>query len=501
MEGQSAVNGSPMRDLLRAALKTGVGSFVSLLLGAVATKVMAVVLGPGGIGLFSLLRQTQQTAVAVGSVSGQTALVQGLASRDGEQQGNFLVTVFWILAGACGVTCAVLVLLPGGIARWVTGRNDEATVAVFRWLALPVLLAVMGSFFAGVLNAHRAIGRVALVRVASAAALALLAYPVSRLVQSGHVVGFAWLLSASAGAALLSALAYARRAGWLSALADGWRRRFRNDAAKRFLSMAGTMLVTGFVGTGAQLVVRALVSRRFGLSGAGVFDVAWTLSMMYVMLVLSSFGTYYLPTLSATTSATARSELIQSMLRFSIVLIVPLVVAVVVLKPVVVTVLYSRQFAPSLTIIRWMLIGDYFKVISWVLGMPILAYANMRALFWSELVWNVGLLGFACLAVSAIGTISFIGFGFFFLYVGHLAFTLCYTARRHGFLPDVPTIVRWALGLAVIVAASLQTWDDQRVRPPVAVLWIGLAVACSLGTLGRSGRLELASLVRRGGRR
>jgi O-antigen/teichoic acid export membrane protein len=490
-----------MRELLKAYSKTGLGSLASLCLGAVATKVIAVVLGPSGIGLFSLLRQTQQTAVAVGSINGQTALVQGLASRDGEQQGDFLVTVFWILMAACGITCAAFVLFPREVAHWVTGQHDEATVAVFRWLALPVLLAVVGSFLAGVLNAHRAIGRLALVQVASAMTMALVAYPFSRLVRSGNPVGFIWLLSASAGAALLLALTYASRERWLSPLIDGLRRRFKADSARHFLSMGITMFITGLVGTGTQLVVRSLVNRRFGLPGAGVFDVAWTLSMMYVTLVLGSFGTYYLPTLSRTSGTAARAALIQSVLRFSIFLMVPLVVSVVVLKPLVVSVLYSDEFAPSLSIIRWMLIGDYFKAISWVLAMPMVAYADMRTFFWSEMLWNGGLIGFAGLAVSATGGISLIGVGFLVLYVGYLAFTVCYTARRHGFLPGVSTTLPWALGLSVVVAASLHTWNDQHVRPPVAILWIGLAVAFSLSTLSRGERTELVSLFQRGGPR
>ena len=41
-------------------------------------------------------------------------------------------------------------------------------------------------------------------------------------------------------------------------------------------------------------------------------------------------------------------------------LIVPLVVTTIVLKPAVVRLLYSPAFLPALEIMRWMLIGDYF---------------------------------------------------------------------------------------------------------------------------------------------
>jgi PST family polysaccharide transporter len=470
---------------------------VSLALGAAATKVIAVVLGPAGIGLFSLLRQTQQTAVAVGSISGQTALVQGLASREGEQRGDFLVTAFWILTATCGLTCLGLLLFPAPLAHWVTGVNDKATVQAFRWLAAPVLLLVFVNFVSGVLNAYRAIGRLASLQVASTATMAIAAYPISRLVQRGHPVAFVWLMSVSAAAALSLGFLHARREGWLAPLSQGLERRFKMGAARHFLSMAGTMLMTSFVGAGTQLVVRALVNRRFGLSGVGILDVAWTLSMMYVTLVLASFGTYYLPTLSGLSDQTERTALARSVLRFSTFTMVPLVVCVVVLKPLVIGVFYSHEFAPSLSIIRWMLIGDYFKVASWVLAMPMLAYSDMRSFFLSEIGWNAGLLGFAAAATTGNGSLSLIGVGFLTLYVLYLAYTTWYSYSRYRITPGKATALRFFLGLLVVTGASAWTWDDHEVRWPVALASILFAVLVSLTTLSRSERKEIAAVIRR----
>ena len=44
-----------MSEIIKAIAKTGSGTLASLIFGAAAMKVIAVVLGPTGVGLFSLL--------------------------------------------------------------------------------------------------------------------------------------------------------------------------------------------------------------------------------------------------------------------------------------------------------------------------------------------------------------------------------------------------------------------------------------------------------------
>src|SRR3954470_8059329 len=108
-----------MREILKAVLKTGSGTVGFLLFGVLATKIMAVILGPSGIGLFSLLRQTVEFSKGLGSLGGETALVQGLASRKGETQDNYLVTAFWVFASGTLLTVTVLLGFAPWLASWV----------------------------------------------------------------------------------------------------------------------------------------------------------------------------------------------------------------------------------------------------------------------------------------------------------------------------------------------------------------------------------------------
>lgn len=486
---------SLMRELLRAALKTGSGSIGSLLLRVVAMKIMAVVLGPSGVGLYSLLRQIRDFSSNLGVVGGNTAMVQGLASRKDKQRDQYLITTFWIFAFGALLTLIVLLAFAPWIAQWVLGRSDSQAVSLVRWLALPVLINVAALYISGVLNGFRAIGRLALLQVFASITSALLAYPVSRLVEGGYPVAFIFLMSISQAVSAGLGFWVALREGWLAPLVSSLRVRFYPDSLRHFFSIAGTTLITSSATVGAALAVRALIVHYSGLYAVGIFDVAWTLSMTYIMIVLSSFGTYYLPTLSGVSDPVERTLLMQRVLRFATLLMVPLVTGVIVLKPLVIELLYSEEFTPALEIIQWMLIGDYFKVAAWVVGMPMLAYANMRVFFWTELLWNGGFFIFAALALFIFGSMQGIGVGFLLMYIFYLSFYLYYARARYHFRMTRAIGVAWLAGLAVVAGASWYTWSDSTIDWVAAFTWITVAVVLSLLSLSSSERGEVFGVL------
>jgi O-antigen/teichoic acid export membrane protein len=484
-----------MREILRAGIKTGSGTLAVIFFGVLSTKIMALVLGPAGMGLFSLLSSMQSMMVTLGSLGGQEALVQGLSSRDGRERDVYMVTTFWLVLLGAAATAGSLIVFAPSIALRMIGQDGPQIVSLVRWLALPVCLSIGYSFFNAVLNGFRSIGTMAVAQAAAAAVGLLLAYPVASWAQSGFPSAFVALMTARAAISGSIVLLIAWRAGWLAPLSDHLRSGLDPAAVRHFFSIAGTTLVAGLVHSSMTLAVRALVVKSpAGLAGAGIFDVAWTLSSTYVMLILSSFGTYYFPTLAGTKDPQARNTLIRQLMRLQVLLMVPLVVAVVALKPLMIQALYSDKFLESLHIIRWMLIGDYIKVASFVLTMPLLAYADMKAYFWTDASLNVGfwllsILGVRYAGVEGVGASFAVTYALFFVYL------FLYVRRRYD-LSFSPTLVRqWLLGIAFVCAASWTTWNDQALHWLKTPGLIGGAILFSAMMITRSERTGLREMA------
>jgi len=245
--------------------------------------------------------------------------------------------------------------------------------------------------------------------------------------------------------------------------------------------------------------VRAMVTHRFGLEGAGFFDVAWTISMMYVGVITQSFGTYYLPTLAGIKNEKDRNALMQRVFRFSIILMVPVIVAVISMKSLVVSLLYSDKFLPALEMIRWMLIGDYFKVSAFVLAFPMLAYADMRTFLWSETVFiSIQALG-VYIAIMHWGHMEGIGITFLIVYAAYFLFTISYCYQRFGFFLSKMLFSWWLGGLFLVTLVSIASWGQNSVNVGNALLFLVASGAMSWMLLSKHEQKWVLNFITKGG--
>ena len=219
------------RPLLRAAGFTGSGSVLSAALSVTATKIFAAMLGPAEVAVLATLQQIRQAGLTGATLNGGTALVQGATARQGRERREFLRTALLLMGSATALAAVFLLAAPGWIAA-STGLGAERS-GLIRWLAVPLAFSSALVFLGALLNARGAIGRLALVQVASPAALALLAYPVARTIRTGHEGALVWWMAAAAFTAAALALVLLSRltagAGF-GAAADGGARKRRADS-------------------------------------------------------------------------------------------------------------------------------------------------------------------------------------------------------------------------------------------------------------------------------
>jgi O-antigen/teichoic acid export membrane protein len=460
-----------MLRLIRGVFTTGSGAMVNLLLGMVSIKVMAVMLGPAGTGLWSLIRQVVNTIASLG-LGGQSALVQGVASKDGAARDSYVRTTFFLYVFAAIFSVALIQLFAPEIAALVFKKSDLGTIHLVRWTALPVFLLQAYIYSKGVINGFRAIGRLAIVEMLGPLVMLSLVYPVCKFVGEGHALAFVWMLSASQMVMLAASSVVLFRMRCLSALFARSEKNIDREDFGYFFTIAGTTFVTAMMTTGALLVVRTMIVRTGGLAQAGLFDLAWSLSGSYVMLLLASFGTYYTPTLSQATGIEERALLVQRVIRLSTMLMVPMIVAVVVLKPLLVRALYTDAYIPSLDTVRWMLIGDYFKITSWVLAVPVVVNRDMKIYFWTETLWNAGFLGLSAISIIYFREIQGIGIAFTFMYFILSAYYLQYVRRAYALRITRELLAPWLVGLGVVVVASIQYWNFTSVPWISSLIWM-----------------------------
>jgi len=456
---EQALRQAGWRPLLRAASLTGAAAVAGAVLSVVATKIFAAMLGPAELAVLATLQQIRQAGLTGSTLNGQTALVQGLSARSGRQRREFLRTVLLLMGSATVLVAAVALGAPGWVAA-STGLGAQR-LGLVRWMVAPVIFSCALVFLSAMLNTlmsdREAIGRLALVQVASPAAMAILAYPVARAAHRGYDGALVWWMAAAAAAAVALAAMLIRRSpggSWFRGSGQWW----NAPAARGFLTVAGSMLAGGAAASLVLLAARARILHQQGFAVAGQFDAAWAISMNHVSLVLGSLQAYCLPALARTSDRAERGAHLTRMLTAAALAAAVVVCVLALLKPLVLALFYSDAFREASRYLRWTLVGAYLKVSSWVLSIPMLASTDMRAFLAADLSAYLVFAGGAAAAGDFRGSAEGTAIAFVLMYGAHLAVCGAITWRRYGFRPDRRTVLIWITGLLAVVAVSAGTW-------------------------------------------
>ena len=436
----------PWRGVARVMGATGGASLAGGLLSLLAAKIIAVVAGPVEIAVLATLQQVRAAAVTAGTLNGGTALVQGASAFTGQERREFLRTALGLMTAATLVLSMVLILGPGWVAQ-IAGL-DAPRAGLLQSLALPLIVGAVYVFMVAMLNALRAIRPLAVAQVVAPAALAALAWPVARRLPAGGSPGaeiwlVVWLAAAGLAAAAAAAAMLRPYRVVLVEWFQGEGRWWSWSAVRHFLSISGALFASGLVYSGAVIAVRAGILRSEGLAAAGQFDAAWAISMNQATLVLASLQTFYLPVLAGPAAPEERTAHIKRVLVLATAAAAVLLAALIAAKPLVIRLLYSAEFQETGRYLRWTLAGDYLKISSWILSMPLIASADMRMFLAADLSAYGAFLGIWWLLQGSLPASDSAAVAFAGMYAVHLVFCAARLWRTRVFRPDPSTIVSW----------------------------------------------------------
>jgi O-antigen/teichoic acid export membrane protein len=439
------------RQILRSSSIIGGASVINIAVGLLRIKVAAVLLGPAGVGLIGLLTNLAGTASAVaglgvGSV-GTRQIAEAVGRNDAAAMAAARRALFWGSLVLALLGAAVFWSLRGVLAVRVLG--DASLAGEVGWLALVVGLTVAAASQTALLNGMRQIGDLARVSVLSALLSTLLG--IGALMLWGRSGLVAFLIAAPLASFLLGHVYVARLPKIqaprtpLPVLAGQWRALAKLGAA---------FMVAGLAATLGQLLVRTLVQRQLGADALGYFQAAATISMTYIGFVLTAMGTDYYPRLTAAIhDHAAVNRMVNEQTEVALLLAGPVFLAMMGLAPWVIELLYSQRFHPAAEVLRWQVLGDILKVVSWPLGFIILAAGNGRTFMLTEtlaisvfviLTW----LGLPFMGVAASGM------AFFAMYAIYVPLVYWLARRRTGFR-WTRSVVGNAMSLLIVGALVL----------------------------------------------
>jgi PST family polysaccharide transporter len=382
----------------RSSALMGGAQVVTLATAFLRAKLIAVLIGPAGIGLmgvFNSFNANVFTFAGWGLGISAVRTIAGAAEADKERK-VAAVRMFGrrlVWAGLFGV---LLLVFPVGYLTFKS--QDYALELLIAGLAVPCMVAA--STWTALLQAGGHIGSIAKTQMASSAVGLLIGLP---FIYFFGLVGIAFsILLAAATTAFVT---------WRAAIKSNPPVSAESTAADiRELMRLGVALQLGAVlGAISAYLVRVLILRSHGddlaagMADAGFYQAAFAVTGSLPGVIFSATSSEFYPRVAAAKDEEEASLITEKQIQASLLLAMPILVGLLTMGPLAVSLLYAKGFEPTSPLLEWFIWAIFCFLVGWPLGLWMMARRAKRLVAFSQLVLGLSGLALGLLLVPALG--------------------------------------------------------------------------------------------------
>lgn len=414
-------------QILKSSFTIGGSSVLNIILRVIRTKVIAVFLGPSGVGLIGMytsITSTVGTLAGMGIPSSGVRQVAEVVGSDDQYRIAATVTALRRMICALGVLGTMLLLVSATpISRLTFG--DTMHVGALAILSITIFFDVIAGGQMALVQGNRRILDLAKINILGVLLGTGLGIPIIYLFHENGIIPLLLILSLTT---ILTSWWYARCIKVLK-VSISWTD--IQTEARALLKLGLVFLASGVMSTAGAYLIRVIIVHRLTMEAVGQYQAAWALSGLYVGFILSAMGTDFYPRLTAAAKDnTACNRLVNEQTEVAILMAVPGILATIMLAPVVINVFYSGKFDPAIDLLRWQMLGVLVKVAAFPIGYILLAKGAGKLWLLTETLTNLMSVISSWLCLNWLGLIG-AGVAYFITYT--FCWLIVFMVVRHSF--------------------------------------------------------------------
>jgi len=386
-------------EFIKVSSWSGIATVVRMITSLLTIKIVSKLIGPGGIALVGQF----MNATAIFSVLGTGCISQGTTKYVVEFTDN-KKEQYKIISNAIKLTLLssfavgiVLIALHRFWGYYIFKTDAYNSIIVFFGVSL--LLYSMNITLISIINGLKLYSKLIKANIASSLLGLLITIPV---VYFWGVYGALVSNILSQSLIIFITFIYIRKQEWvLEVLRNKWK------LDKKTVGILGGFtlmtLVSTLLGPNIQLFIRGYIISNLSIRDAGIWEGINRLSSMYLMLITSSLSIYYLPRLSELKEKALLRNEIWNTFKIVVPLLAIFCVSVFLLRDVVIRVVFTQEFDRMRVLFPIQLMGDFFKISSWMIALLFWAKAKTQAFIITEITFSAILLTSSYMFINTMG--------------------------------------------------------------------------------------------------
>lgn len=373
-------------SILKSIGLFGGTKFFQILIGVIKNKLVALLLGPTGMGISGMITSTTEMVNSFTGLGLQTTSVRDIAkAHEGGNQDEVsrISTIVKRLVYFTGILGLLIILLFAKELSVLSFGNEDYTNA-FRIVSIVVLINQMSIGQTALLQGTFHYRYIALASVYSSLLSLVICVPLY------YWWGFDAIVPVIIVTALLSLFFswyYSRKLDYT----------YIKVTIKEFFESGRTMILMGLslsitsaVATGITYIQRLYIAHYGNIADVGIYSAGILVATQYINVILTAMGSDYAPRLAAVSdSNNSFIEIVNRQMRLLLSIVTPLLLPFIVFVKFLVLLLYSSEFLDVIGMLEWMMLGMFFKTISWCMSYTIVAKGKARSYMINETLSQV----------------------------------------------------------------------------------------------------------------
>lgn len=388
-------------DIVKVFSLTAISTVIKMITGLVSVKVVSIIIGPSGVALLGQLNNFSSIMMTLtcGGINGGVTKYIAEHKEEKDKLKIYLSTALKITI-ACSVVCSIfMIFLHKQLSHLILKSSKYGHIFII--FGVTLFLYALNNLLISILNGYKQFKKFVAVNIIGS---------ILGLVFTLSLVYTLGLEGALIGAVTFQSIIFfitvfmIRKLPWVNK--NYFKEKIDKKVVKKYLNYSLMALVTAAAVPTTQLFLRSYVILNISLTEAGWWEAMNRISSMYLMVITSSFGVYYLPRLSEIKNdVELRREIFKAYK-----LILPMLtigfLMIYVLRGFVVKILFTDDFLPMTSLFIWQLIGDFFKIASWLLAFLMIAKAMTRLYVVTEILFAGLLVLFSIMLLKLNGVVG-----------------------------------------------------------------------------------------------
>lgn len=386
--------------LIKTSSLTALSTSVKVISAFVINKYIALYIGPSGLAIVGQLQNFMSTVTTFSNGAITNGIVKYIAESQTIDQKQKIISTSIVVSFFCSLIISLFLFgFSEYLSELILKKREYGNVFVV--FAFTVFLFALNTVLMSILNGQKEIKKYIFVNIAGSI---FSLFFTSFLIIQLNLIGALYALVLNQSIIFFVTLGFVVKSSWFKL------EYFKNGADKesliklsKYSLMAITSALTIPIG---HLIIRNYIGENLSWDDAGYWQGMWYISTMYLMVITTALGVYYLPKLS---SLNDKKDIIKEVLYgYKVIMPIVLILSIIIFttKEYIVPIAFSEKFMPMIELFKWQLIGDVIKIASWILGNVVLAKAMVKFYIFTEIFFS---LSFVLLSIIFIKEFGLIG--------------------------------------------------------------------------------------------